>query len=109
MLMKPIIAILLAMIVLSPIVASSTDLRGRVDGVNPATKVGGPSPGVAVALFAVLPDGSFSLVRQATTGPDGVYYFSGIPSGRYILQIGGVNYPVDVTAGPKQDIPTISR
>jgi hypothetical protein len=81
----------------------ATDLRGRVDGMS------GPLPGVPVGLFVQAPNGTFAVVRQAVTGPDGIYYLPGVYPGQYVLQIAGVNYPLGVGATSMQDIPIIHR
>ena len=86
-----------------------TDLRGRIDGFNPFTNMPGPLPGIVVTLFAVMPDGQFTVVRQGVTGPDGMYYLLGVYPGQYVLQIAGVNYPLSVGAFQLQDIPIIRR
>ena len=82
--------------------AAATDLRGRVDGAR------GPIPGVPIALFAQTPNG-FMVVRQSQTGPDGMYYLGGVFPGQYLLQIGGMNYPIMVGNMPMQDLPPIFR
>ncbi len=107
--MRLILLILLAILAWLPLDANATDLRGRVDGYNPYTQMGGPLPGIGVALFVVYPNGTYQAVRQALTGMDGMYYLSGVYPGQYILQIGGVNYPLAVGLGPKQDLPIITR
>lgn len=84
--------------------AWSTDLRGRIDGRNAI-----PLPGVPIGLFWPNPDGTFTLVRQAATGPDGMYYLRIVAPGNYVLQVAGVNYPLAVGNGPLQDIPVILR
>ena len=43
------------------------------------------------------------------TGPDGKYYFNDVRAGHYVLQIGGINYPLEVGATKMQDIPIIAR
>jgi hypothetical protein len=103
---KPLLLILL--LAFTPIVWA-TDLRGRVDGHNPNSGMPMPLGGVPIGLFWVNGDGSFTLVRQASTGPDGMYYLRGVYSGNYVLQVGGVNYPLGVGGGPLQDIPIILR
>jgi hypothetical protein len=95
--------LLIVVIAFAPMLRA-TDLRGRIDGKNQR-----PLAGVAVGLFLPQPNGSYALVRQAATGPDGVYYFKGVPQGSYVLQIAGVNYPLAVTVGPMQDIPVILK
>jgi len=108
---KFLLQILLAILIVSAATLRAmdprgTDLRGRVDGLNPSTEMMGPLPGVGVALF-VEQDGKFTIVRQAVTGPDGTYYFTGVDPRDYILQIAGVNYPLKVEQVQKQDIPII--
>jgi hypothetical protein len=100
--------LLLLLLFALPPIAWATDLRGRVDGRNPATGTK-PLGGVLIGLFSVGPNNSYTLVRQASTGPDGVYYLRGIAPGKYVLQVAGVNYPVAVGAGPNQDIPVILK
>jgi hypothetical protein len=89
--------------------ARATDLRGRVDGFNPYTQLRGPLPGIAVALFATYPNGQYVLVRQVVTGIDGMYYLVGVYPGQYILQVGGLNYPLVVGVTQLQDVPIITR
>lgn len=101
--------LLLALLFAFAPIAWSTDLRGRVDGHNAATRTTMPLGGVPIGLFSVSPTNSYTLVRQASTGPDGMYYLRGINPGNYVLQVGGVNYPLAVGAGPLQDIPIIVR
>src|SRR5207253_602110 len=84
--------------------AHATDLRGGVVGYNPYNYATGALPGIPVGLFAQLPNGAFVVVRQTQTGLDGVYYLTGVPPGQYVLQIGGVNYPLTVSGMPMQDI-----
>lgn len=101
--------ILLLVLIASTAMLRATDLRGGVQGLNPYTGRHGPLPGLGVGLFAQLSNGSFVLVSQTVTGPDGLYYFKGIVPGPYVLQIAGVNYPLGVANVPQQDIPIISR
>jgi hypothetical protein len=101
--------LLLALLLACAPIAQSTDLRGRIDGQNPYSRTMGPLAGVPIGLFWINPDGSYTLVRQASTGPDGMYYLRGVYAGNYVLQVGGVNYPLGVGNGPYQDIPVIVR
>ena len=87
----------------------ATDLRGAVDTINPASHASGPQAGVAVGLFIAKPDGTYSVVRQGVTGPNGVFYLAGVPAGQYVLQVGGVNYPLRVLDVATQDIPIIHK
>ena len=101
--------ILLAILIVPVATVRATDLRGRLDGLNPSTQMVGPLPGVGITLFSPQPNGTFTIVAQAVTGPDGTYYFRGIYAGQYVLQIAGVNYPLEVGTMPTQDIPIIRR
>jgi hypothetical protein len=100
---------LLGILMLSVVTVSATDLRGRVDTFNVYTQMTVPLPGVGVGLFAPQPNGTFVIVRQAVTGPDGMYYLTGVYPGQYVLQIGGINYPLTVSYTVWQDIPVIVR
>jgi hypothetical protein len=102
------LVLLLEILLVSAATVRATDLRGGVVGPNPNTQIEGPLAGVGVALFAVMPNGTFNLVRQTATGPDGQYYFSGIFRGQYVLQIAGINYPLEVLQMQRQDIPIIT-
>ena len=89
--------------------ARATDLRGGVASLDRDSQPPTPVSGVGVALFEVRPNGAFNLVRQTVTGPDGKYYFNDVRAGHYVLQIGGINYPLEVGATEMQDIPIIAR
>jgi hypothetical protein len=93
---------LLGVLLISLATVRATDLRGGVAGRD-------RDSGVGVALFEVRPNGAFNLVRQTVTGPDGKYYFNGVGAGDYVLQIGGINYPLEVGATERQDIPIIAQ
>jgi hypothetical protein len=102
------LSILLATLATSAVTARATDVRGRVDGPNPNTQAMGPLAGVGVALFTES-NGTFTLVHQTVTGSDGMYYFTSISPGQYVLQVAGVNYQVAVASGQTQDVPAIIR
>ena len=95
-------AALFASLVVSAPMLCATDLRGDVVGLA------GPLVGVGVALFEVKPDKTLHLIRQTVTAPDGKYHFNKIHPGQYVLQIGGINYPLDVRDTQMQDIPLIA-
>jgi hypothetical protein len=99
--------ILLQILMLSRMV-HSTDLRGGVAGYSSFTNTSGPLPGIQIGLFVKGNNNTFSVVRQAVTGSDGTYYLNGVPPGRYVLQINGVNYPLTVTQMETQDVPIIN-
>jgi hypothetical protein len=92
------LVLLLEIFLMTAATVRATDLRGAV-----------PDSGVGVALFEVGPNGAFNLVRQTVTGPDGKYYFNGVRAGHYVLQIDGINYPLEVGATEMQDIPIIAQ
>ena len=96
------LVLLLEILLVSTATVHATDLRGGVVGSDQS-----PLVAVGVALFAVKQDGTFGLVRRTATGPDGKYYFNAISAGRYVLQIGGTNYQLEVHATQSQDIPVI--
>lgn len=100
------LVLLLEIFLMTAATVRATDLRGGVDrDSQPPT----PVSGVGVALFEVRPNGAFNLVRQTVTGPDGKYYFNDVRAGHYVLQIGGINYPLEVGATKMQDIPIIAH
>jgi hypothetical protein len=100
--------ILTAVIFISTaLLAHGTDIRGQVEGYKSSSGTIGPLAGIRVSLFFVTPPHGFQLVRDVVSGPDGLYYFSGIHPGNYILQINGMNYPLSVSDMPFQDIPPI--
>jgi hypothetical protein len=88
---------------------SATDLRGGVVGYNAYTGASGPLASMAVALFLQYPNGQYAIVRQTATGADGMYYLRSVYPGYYVLQVGGLNYPISVGNVPQQDIPVIYR
>jgi len=98
------LVLLLEILLVSAAKVPATDLRGGVIGVNLFGQTTGAFPGVGVALFGMNVYGTFGLVRQAVTGLDGIYYFSGVYPGQYVLQVGGVHYPLTAGATQMQDI-----
>jgi hypothetical protein len=101
--------IVMQILVVSIATIKATDLRGGVAGYNAWTNTTGPLPGIPVGLFAPNQYGQFDLVRQTQTGLDGMYYLMRVIPGTYVLQIGGVNYPLTVWNTQTQDIPIIYR
>src|SRR5262249_56403591 len=94
-------ALVASLVAFAPILRA-TDLAGGVVGLA------GPLVGVGVALLEVKPNKTFRLVRQAVTAPDGKYHFNKVYPGQYVLQIGGINYPLEVRETQMQDIPVIA-
>jgi hypothetical protein len=105
----PLLVLLLEIFLLGASTGCATDLRGGVvSDLERGEQTATPLAGVGVALFEVMPNGTFNLVRQTVTDPDGKYYFNSIRVGRYVLQIGGINYPLEVGEAARQDIPIIA-
>jgi hypothetical protein len=96
------LAVLFASLVVSAPILCATDLRGGVVGRA------GPRAGVGVALFEVKPNKTLRRVRETVTAPDGKYYFNKVHPGRYVLRIGGIDYPLEVGETQMQDIPVIA-
>ncbi len=106
---KHLLLLLLTILLMAAATVPAADLRGRIDGLNPYAQTIGPIPGVGIALFATLPNGSFELVRKTVTDTNGMYYFTGVPPGNYIVQAAGRNYPLAVGKEPTKDIPIIRK
>jgi len=96
------VVLLLKIFLITAGTVRATDLRGGLAGRD-------RDSGVGVALFEVRPNGAFNLVRQTVTDPDGKYYFNNVRAGHYVLQIDGINYPLEVDATKMQDIPIVTR
>jgi hypothetical protein len=91
---------LLALGLIAAGAASATELRGRVDSRNPQTGYFFPRQGASVNVMA----GNGTIVRQAMTGGDGMYYLSHIPPGSYILVVNGIRFALNVANAPSQDV-----
>ena len=87
-----------------PLTAAATDLRGRVEGLNRFTQTPFPVRGAQVELV----DGHGQRVVAASyAGADGMYYFSNISPGNYLLRVNGSYFPVTVQAAARQDVPPV--
>lgn len=86
--------------------ALSVDLRGRVDSHNPYASTPFPLSNTPVYLWRWVPS-RWNLVAQTITDPSGMYYFSRISPGNYMIQVHGQNFPVTVRNVPFQDIPPV--
>lgn len=86
--------------------AGATDLRGRVDGRNDFSRSPFPLAGTALQLYRQ-DAGQTRLAASAFTGPNGMYYFRGVAPGRYVLQVQGRSFPVQVHNAPLQDVPPL--
>jgi hypothetical protein len=87
--------------------AYAVDIRGRVDGRNAYTPRPYPIAGVPVTLFVHQQPTGWRVLANSYTGPDGIYYFRGVPPGSYVLQVQGRNFPVTLSQSPFQDIPPL--
>ncbi len=90
--------------------AVATDLRGKVEapavaGAPPSPAGNVPLAGTAVALFVL---GENTPAHSTSTDANGVYYFTGIKAGAYVLQVHGANYPLTVQDTKQQDIAIIT-
>jgi hypothetical protein len=97
-----------ALMAVGPIgIAGATDLRGRVDGVNPHLNGGKPFPfsGARVELMQSDSRGLHT-VRRAVTDGRGMYYMRRVTPGSYVIRVnGGHRYNVTVAATPTlQDV-----
>jgi len=85
--------------------AHATDLRGRVEVRHPYTKQLYPRSGVAIQLApANMPQ---KPVRRVLSGPDGMYYLTGIAPGNYVLVVNNTRVPLAVRPAAVQDIQAI--
>jgi hypothetical protein len=92
--------LIVALLLLLPLEALATNVRGRVDFALAGGMV--PMNGAAVALCV---PGSGCV--QYRTGPDGMYYFS-VPPGNYVLQVNAhPPLPVFVPNQPYVDLPPV--
>ena len=120
--MRSTLLLLLCTFLIASTTVRATDLRGKVEGPAAAastpavasTAAAGatftppanvPLAGAAVALFV---QGENTPAHTTSTDANGVYYFTGINPGSYVLQIHGVNYPLTVQAAGQQDIAIIT-
>lgn len=87
--------------------AYAVDVRGRVETQNPYARGPYPFAQAPVSLFQFVPPGQWRIVSQTLTDPNGMYYFRGLPPGRYVVQVHGQNFTIDVHSGNFQDVPPI--
>ena len=86
--------------------AAATDLRGRVDARNKHVSTPFPLGGTAVSLYRE-ESGQSKIVQSAYTAPNGMYYFSRVPPGRYTLRVEQRSFQVNVGNAPLQDLQPI--
>jgi hypothetical protein len=86
--------------------AGATDLRGRVDGKAASSGSTFPLGGTALKLYRQ-DAGQTRLAGSAFTGPNGMYYFRAVAPGRYVLQVHGRSFPVQVGSAQLQDVPPL--
>ena len=86
-------------------VASATNLRGRVDGKHAYAPAPFPASRIAVELLVPDVGGKWQVAYRTVSGPDGMYLFSGVKPGAYILHVDGrLNFHLTVGPGPTQDV-----
>ena len=82
---------------------SAVELRGRIDGMNPANGLPFPLANAQVEIFF-----NGQPVARALTGFDGFYYFSNIQPGMHELVVNRrIRLPVLIQPQPYQDIPPV--
>jgi hypothetical protein len=96
----------LAAAILLPVTTAATEIRGRVDSRNPYTGYFYPRQGAAVDIIAWNGQ-QWLLVRRGMTGGDGMYYFSQVPAGSYVLVVNGMRFPLGVGNFASQDVPPV--
>jgi hypothetical protein len=65
-----------------------------------------PFPAEAQVILYAVSSGNvqgYKEIDRTYTGRDGLFYFRAVPPGRYIIQVEGRNYPVEVT-DPNQEL-----
>lgn len=106
--MKTVLIYFAAFIIAHAAYVHATDLRGRVDAIHGYSPAPFRIAGVQVTIFAQQPNPytgiTYTPIATTVTGSDGMYYFRNIPPGNFVLQIGGVNYPLQVFPQAAQDI-----
>jgi len=99
----PVLIFLVAM----PLASDAANLRGRLNGQNRYSAAPYPIAGAVVELF-VREQNKWRSLGRDLTGSDGMYFFTEVKPGIYVLQINGrQNYPIRVEARPYQDLPPI--
>jgi hypothetical protein len=81
--------------------AAGADIRGRVEGQNRYSPNPFPIRGAKVELMDARGQ---RVVATSYAGQDGLYYFSNIQSGNYVVRVNGKYFPIVVRTAPKQDI-----
>ena len=84
-----------------PLAAEATDLRGRVEGLNTYSPTPFPVRGAQVELIDARDQ---HVVAASTAGADGMYYFSNISPGNYLIRVNGRYFPLSVQATARQDV-----
>lgn len=65
-----------------------------------------PFPAEAQVILYAVSSGNvqgYKEIDRTYTGRDGLFYFYNVPPGRYIIQVEGRNYPVEIT-DPNQEV-----
>ena len=96
-------ALLASSLVLTPIGACATDLRGRIDGVSQNGRFAAPRSGVLVTLRSA----SGNEVARAVSDGYGFYYFRNVAPGSYVLSSGQTRIALTVQPRGSQDAPVL--
>lgn len=84
-----------------PPAAVAADIRGLVQGQNRYAPTPFPIRGAKVELMDARGQ---SVVATSYAGQDGLYYFSNIRPGNYVVRVNGKYFPIVVRSTPKQDV-----
>lgn len=102
--------VLTALVVIAVSPGYATDLRGRVDGRTQFSPSPFPMRGAEVGIWTYHPQLGWRPIATSHTGLDGMYYFRGIPPGRYSLIVNrspAATYDLIVQPSANQDIPPV--
>lgn len=94
---------LLLVLLFVPVLSHATDIRGRVDRMNPLTNKPVPYSNAKVTLWK-----NDKKVQQTRTGRNGLYYIRNLRKDQYTIQVNS-EQPIRITISSdrSQDIPAI--
>jgi hypothetical protein len=92
---------LLGAMLLVPPAAMAANVRGLVQGQSRYSPMPFPIRGARVDLMDARAQ---SVVATSYAGQDGLYYFSNIRPGNYVVRVNGKYFPITVGAAATQDI-----
>jgi hypothetical protein len=61
-------------------------------------------PGVRIILFLIKSDRTYKQAGTTISSSDGMYFFKDVAPGKYVIQVAGSNYPVEVIKTATQDL-----